>query len=137
MKNRKTSLFNCLDKVQRLFFVALFSVLAITASAQSKSVSGTVVDKAGEPVIGASVVVKGTTNGTITDFDGNFSLQGVPNNGTIQISFVGYKTQDISVAGKSTVQVTLVEDTEGLNVRDTIDEEEAPEAIMGLDEEEV
>ena len=61
MKNRKTSLFNCLDKVQRLFFVALFSVLAITASAQSKSVSGTVVDKAGEPVIGASVVVKGTT----------------------------------------------------------------------------
>ena len=89
MKNRKTSLFNCLGKVQQLFFVALFSVLAITASAQSKSVSGTVVDKAGEPVIGASVVVKGTTNGTITDFDSNFSLQGVPSNGTIQISFVG------------------------------------------------
>ena len=115
MKNRKTSLFNCLGKVQQLFFVALFSVLAITASAQSKSVSGTVVDKAGEPVIGASVVVKGTTNGTITDFDGNFSLQGVPNDGTIQISFVGYKTQDVSVAGKSTVQVTLVEDTEMLD----------------------
>ncbi len=115
MKNRKTSLFNCLGKVQQLFFVALFSVLAITASAQSKSVSGTVVDKTGEPVIGASVVVKGTTNGTITDFDGNFSLQGVPNNGTIQISFVGYKTQDISVAGKSTVKVTLVEDTEMLD----------------------
>ena len=115
MKNRKTSLFNCLGKVQQLFFVALFSVLAITASAQSKTVSGTVVDKAGEPVIGASVVVKGTTNGTITDFDGNFSLQGVPNNGTIQISFVGYKTQDVSVAGKSTVQVTLVEDTEMLD----------------------
>ena len=115
MKNRKTSLFNCLGKVQQLFFVALFSVLAITASAQSKTVSGTVVDKAGEPVIGASVVVKGTTNGTITDFDGNFSLQGVPNDGTIQISFVGYKTQDVSVAGKSTVQVTLVEDTEMLD----------------------
>ena len=112
MKNRKTSLFNCLDKVQQLFFVALFSVLAITASAQSKSVSGTVVDKAGEPVIGASVVEKGTANGTITDFDGNFSLQGVPNNGTIQISFVGYKTQDVSVAGKTTIKVTLVEDTE-------------------------
>lgn len=115
MKNRKTSLFNCLGKVQQLFFVALFSVLAITASAQSKSVSGTVVDKAGEPVIGASVVVKGTTNGTITDFDGNFSLQGVPNDGTIQISFVGYKTQDVSVAGKTTIKVTLVEDTEMLD----------------------
>ena len=115
MKNRKTSLFNCLGKVQQLFFVALFSVLAITASAQSKSVSGTVVDKTGEPVIGASVVVKGTTNGTITDFDGNFSLQGVPNDGTIQISFVGYKTQDISVAGKSSVKVVLAEDTEMLD----------------------
>ena len=115
MKNRKTSLFNCLGKVQQLFFVALFSVLAITASAQSKSVSGTVVDKAGEPVIGASVVVKGTTNGTITDFDGNFSLQGVPNDGTIQISFVGYKTQDVSVAGKSSIKVTLEEDTEMLD----------------------
>ena len=115
MKNRKTSLFNCLGKVQQLFFVALFSVLAITASAQSKSVSGTVVDKAGEPVIGASVVVKGTTNGTITDFDGNFSLQGVPNDGTIQISFVGYKTQDVSVAGKSSVKVVLAEDTEMLD----------------------
>ena len=115
MKNRKTSLFNCLGKVQQLFFVALFSVLAITASAQSKSVSGTVVDKAGEPVIGASVVVKGTTNGTITDFDGNFSLQGVPNDGTIQISFVGYKTQDVSVAGKTSIKVTLAEDTEMLD----------------------
>ena len=115
MKNRKNSLFNCLGKVQQLFFVALLSVLAITASAQSKSVSGTVVDKAGEPVIGASVVVKGTTNGTITDFDGNFSLQGVPNDGTIQVSFVGYKTQDISVAGKSSVKITLAEDTEMLD----------------------
>ena len=115
MKNRKYSLFNCLEKIQRLFFVALLSVLAITASAQGKTISGTIVDKAGEPVIGASVVVKGTTNGTITDFDGNFSLQGVPNDGTIQISFVGYKSQDISVAGKTSVHVTLEEDTETLD----------------------
>ena len=115
MMNRKASLFNCVNKVQRLFFVALLSVLAITANAQSKSVSGTVVDKAGEPVIGASVVVKGTTNGTITDFDGNFSLQGVPSNGTIQVSFVGFKTQSVSVAGKTSIKVTLAEDTEVLD----------------------
>ena len=68
MKNRKkSSLFSRLEKVQRLFFVALFSVLAIEASAQSKTISGTVLDKTGESVIGASVVVKGTTNGSITD----------------------------------------------------------------------
>ena len=83
--------------------------------AQGKTVSGTVVDKTGETVIGASVVVKGTTNGTITDFDGKFTLSNVPNDGTIEISFVGYKTQTISVAGKSTVQVVLEEDTEVLD----------------------
>ena len=89
MKNRKkSSLFSRLEKVQRLFFVALFSVLAIEASAQSKTISGTVLDKTGESVIGASVVVKGTTNGSITDFEGKFTISNVPDNGTIQVSFV-------------------------------------------------
>ena len=83
--------------------------------AQGKTVSGTVVDKTGETVIGASVVVKGTTNGTITDFDGKFTLSNVPNDGTIEISFVGYKTQTISVAGKTNLQVVLEEDTEVLD----------------------
>ena len=104
-----------LDKFQRLFFVALLSVLAVGAFAQSKTVSGTVLDKTGESVIGASVVVKGTTNGTITDFDGKFTLQNVPDNGTIQVSFVGYKTVDIQVKGQSTVKVILEEDTETLD----------------------
>ena len=65
MKDRKnSSLLRRLEKFQRLFFVALLSVLAVGAFAQSKTVSGTVLDKTGESVIGASVVVKGTTNGT-------------------------------------------------------------------------
>ena len=116
MKNSKiSSLFGRLDKLQRLFFLALFSALAIGASAQNKTVSGTVLDKAGESVIGASVVVKGTTNGTITDFDGKFTLSNVPVNGTIQISFVGYKTLDVPVKGQSTVKVELEEDTETLD----------------------
>lgn len=115
MKDSKNlSLLSRLDKFQRLFFVALFSVLAVGAFAQSKTVSGTVLDKAGETVIGASVVVKGTTNGTITDFDGKFTLQNVPDNGTIQVSFVGYKTVDIAVKGQTTIKVTLEEDTETL-----------------------
>ena len=116
MKDSKyLSLLGRLDKLQRLFFIALFSVLAIGAYAQSKTVSGTVLDKTGESVIGASVVVKGTTNGTITDFDGKFTLQNVPGNGTIQVSFVGYKTVDIPVKGQSTLKVTLEEDTETLD----------------------
>ena len=116
MKDRKnSSLLGRLDKFQRLFFVALLSVLAVGAFAQSKTVSGTVLDKTGESVIGASVVVKGTANGTITDFDGKFTLQNVPDNGTIQVSFVGYKTVDIQVKGQSTVKVILEEDTETLD----------------------
>mgnify|MGYP000112865028 CR=1 FL=1 len=116
MKDRKnSSLLGRLDKFQRLFFVALLSVLAVGAFAQSKTVSGTVLDKTGESVIGASVVVKGTTNGTITDFDGKFTLQNVPDNGTIQVSFVGYKTVDIQVKEQSTVKVILEEDTETLD----------------------
>ena len=115
MKDRKnSSLLGRLDKFQRLFFVALLSVLAVGAFAQSKTVSGTVLDKTGESVIGASVVVKGTTNGTITDFDGKFTLTNVPESGTIEISFVGYKTVNVAVKGQSTIKVILEEDTETL-----------------------
>ena len=111
MKNSKNlSLLSRLGKLQRLFLVALFSVLAIGAAAQSKTVSGTVTDKTGETVIGASVVVKGTTNGTITDIDGKFTISNVPDNGIIQVSFVGYKTQDIPAGGKSVFHITLEED---------------------------
>ncbi len=77
---------------------------------QSETATGTVVDAMG-PVIGASVIVKGTTNGTITDFDGNFSLSGVKKGDIIQISFVGYKTQEIAWSGQP-LNVTLKEDSE-------------------------
>lgn len=103
-------MFGRTGKLQRLFLIALFSVLAIGAYAQSKTVSGTVVDQTGEPIIGANVVVKGTTNGIITDLDGRFTLSNVPDKGTISISFIGYQDQEISVAGKTNLQVTLQED---------------------------
>ena len=67
---------------------------------QAETASGVVKDAMGETVIGASVVVKGTTNGTITDFDGQFSLSGVKKGAIIQISFVGYQTQEIVWEGK-------------------------------------
>lgn len=100
---------------KRFFFLALFSVLAVTASAQNKSVSGTIVDSNGESVIGASVLVKGTTNGTITDLDGKFNLTGVPTSGTLVISYVGYVTQSIPVAGKTSFKIVLKEDTKTLD----------------------
>lgn len=116
MKGRENSnLLSLLDKFQRLFFVVLFSVLAVGAFAQSKTVSGTVLDNTGESVIGASVLVKGTTNGTITDIDGKYVIQNVPADGIIQISFVGYKTLEIPVKGQSTINATLTEDSEMLD----------------------
>ena len=116
MKDRNcSSLMRCASSLQRLFFLALLSIIAIGAYAQGKTVSGTVLDKSGESVIGASVVVKGTTNGTITDFDGKFTLSNVPNDASLEISFVGFKTQVIPVQGKTTFNVTMVEDTEVLD----------------------
>ena len=80
---------------------------------QSETATGTVVDALGETVIGASVIVKGTTNGTITDFDGNFSLPNVKKGDIIQISFVGYQTQEIAWNG-TPLKVTLNDDAQAL-----------------------
>ena len=74
----------------------------------SKKITGTVVDAQG-PVIGASVVEKGTTNGTVTDFDGNFSLS-VKTGATIVISFIGYETQEIKVGTQDSYQITMKDD---------------------------
>ena len=67
---------------------------------QDKKVTGTVVDEAGIPVIGANVIQKGTTNGVITDLDGNFSLE-IPNGAVIEISYIGYATQEITASGQT------------------------------------
>ena len=80
---------------------------------QSETATGTVVDAMG-PVIGASVVVKGTTNGTITDFDGNFSIPNVKKGDILQVSFVGYITQDVVWNGTA-LNITLAEDTQTLD----------------------
>ena len=79
------------------------------------SVKGVVVDANGEPVIGASVQLKGSTGiGTITDLDGKFTLS-VPANGVLQISYIGYKTAEVKVNGQAGLKVTLQEDTETLD----------------------
>ncbi|MCD7976636.1 MAG: SusC/RagA family TonB-linked outer membrane protein [Tannerellaceae bacterium] len=83
-------------------------------SQQQGKITGTVEDDFG-PVTGASVVVKGTTNGTITDFDGNFELDGVKSGDVISISFIGYVPQEITYTGQGSVMVKLVEDTQTLD----------------------
>lgn len=77
---------------------------------QHRTVTGTVVDANGEPVVGASVVVKGTSRGTTTDAQGNFSIS-VSSNTPLEISYIGFKTQTVPTAGKSVVKVTLSDDT--------------------------
>ena len=74
----------------------------------TKKITGTVVDAQG-PVIGASVVEKGTTNGTVTDFDGNFSLN-VKEGATIVVSFIGYETQEIKVGNRDNIEITMRDD---------------------------
>ena len=81
---------------------------------QQKSVKGKVTDTSGSSLPGVSIVVKGTTNGTITDMDGNYSLSNVPGNAILQFSFVGMKGQEVVVAGKTSINVMLAEDAIGI-----------------------
>lgn len=81
---------------------------------QSISVTGTVVDQNGEPLMGVNVIEKGTTNGTMTDMDGRFTLS-VPGNATLQISYIGYTTEEIVVNNQTKLNVTLKEDSQNLD----------------------
>ncbi len=81
---------------------------------QAKTITGIVAGSDGAPIPGATVVVKGTGNGTITDFDGKYTLSNVPADATLQISFVGMKLQEVAVAGQSQINVVLEEETIGL-----------------------
>jgi outer membrane receptor protein involved in Fe transport len=89
------------------------SVANVNAVQQSGTCKGVVKDATGEAIIGASVVVKGTTNGSITDFDGNFELSGVKNGAILQVSYVGYITQEVKYNGQA-LNVILKEDNMNL-----------------------
>lgn len=92
------------------------NLIAIVPAQQNtqKRISGTIVDENEEPVIGANIIEKGTSNGTVTDFDGKFSLE-VPEDATLQISYIGYLGQDISTRGKTDFNIILKEDTQTLD----------------------
>ncbi|MCQ2268473.1 MAG: TonB-dependent receptor [Bacteroidaceae bacterium] len=103
------------NQFRRLWAFVSFFVLsvAMAVAATMATVEGQVVDQTGEPIIGASVLVKGTTNGTITDFDGNFVIQNVDNNATLIVSYVGYITQEVKVT-RGKMKIVLKEDSKTL-----------------------
>ena len=104
-----------ITKSTRMPLVLLFLLCLFPLGAMAQStVRGTVIDEAGEPVIGASIQVQGTKTGAVTDFDGNFSVEAA-SNATLIISYVGYVTEEVSVQGRNNIQVTLREDVSSLN----------------------
>ena len=114
MDNKKITI-SAAPRLAGMLLAFAFLLTGQMLFAQSKQVTGVVKDATGETVIGASVLEKGTTNnGTITDFDGNFKLTVGNPNATLQISFVGYQTQEVSLNGKNSIVVTLKEDSEML-----------------------
>lgn len=101
-------------KTQFLMCLLALIFISVSVSAQKMSVSGVVTDPEGEPIIGATVLEKGTSNGTITDFDGNFQIQ-TSKGAVLVIRYVGYKFQEIPVGTQTTIKVVLREDSELLD----------------------
>lgn len=86
-----------------------------TLQQKGKTITGVIKDKNGEPIIGANIVVKGTTNGTISDIDGKYTLNGVSDKDILTASYIGYLTKDIPVKGQQDINIILEEDTQNLD----------------------
>lgn len=97
------------------FLLSCFMLLMSVVAFAQNQVTGHVADATGEPIIGANVTVKGTTVGTITDIDGNFTLEVGSTDSTLVVSFIGYKSAEAAIKGKSPINVILQEDTETLD----------------------
>jgi TonB-linked SusC/RagA family outer membrane protein len=112
-------IFRTLKLITLFLFVTIFQLSAATysmemAQQQGKTITGKVTDQAGAALPGVSVIVKGTTTGVITESNGNYSLSNVPENSTLQFSFVGMKTTEVAVGGKKSISVVLEEETIGI-----------------------
>ena len=123
---------------ERLVLSMLTLLMPLGLLAQDIKVQGIVKDETGETVIGASVMQKGTTNGAVTDIDGNFSLT-VPSKATLVVSYIGFTTQEIAVDGRTQLEITLKEDDQTLNEvvvvgYGTMDKKELTSAISHVGE---
>lgn len=104
-------------KMRKQFFTFLLGLTFVSSAAfaqQTKTVKGTVVDKDNLPVIGATIMVNGSSIGTVTDIDGNYTLNNVPENAIISYSYIGMKSQEVKVAGQSEINITMTPDAQNL-----------------------
>lgn len=111
MKNLKEKL----KQFYKLFFTLILLTSSVSMFAQTRTITGNIVDNSGIPIIGATILVVGTTNGTTTDLDGDFALGNVSANDVLQISYIGYATQTITVGNQTNMQIILSEDTQALD----------------------
>lgn len=106
------------ESASRLSLRAVLAVLmmffAVTLSAQNISVKGSVVDQSGEPIVGASVKVLGSSMGVITDIDGNYKIS-CPSSATLEFTYIGFASKAVDVKGKTTINVTMEEGNTSLD----------------------
>lgn len=126
------------NKLQCLLMVLMSLICPLLAEAQQQSVKGTVKDPTGEPLIGVSVLVPGTSNGTVTDIDGNYTIA-VDAKGKIRFSYIGYETVEESVKGRKEIDVVMKENSQVLNEvvvigYGTMDKKELTSAISHVGE---
>ncbi|MDR0429266.1 MAG: TonB-dependent receptor [Tannerellaceae bacterium] len=103
------------DKHIALYHSGKSGIRSLFQQQRTLSVSGNVKDNAGQPILGGTVVLKGTSTGTATDFDGNYTIHNIPEDGVLIFSYIGMQTQEVKVNGRSVIHVTLQEDAIGLD----------------------
>ena len=96
--------------MKKLALVLLLVLLAVSLTLAQRTISGNVIDESGESLIGATVLVKGTTTGTVTDIDGNYSIRVPEGNNLLEFSYTGYSTQEVEIGSSTIVNVTLTTD---------------------------
>jgi TonB-dependent starch-binding outer membrane protein SusC len=117
MKNNATQIFlrsGQLMSFAKFLLVGIFLISQLGAAAQTRTITGNITGDDGSPLPGVTIVLKGTTTGTISDADGNYTLPNVPTDATIVFSFVGMKTQEVVVGNQTTINVSLQTDAIGL-----------------------
>lgn len=100
--------------MSKKMIICFLVMIPLFVFSQTKTITGNIVDSNGQPIIGATVMVKGISSGTVSDMDGNFTLSDVPEDAVLQISYIGYATQEIPVAGKTSFGVVLQEEAQAL-----------------------